>query len=55
MLLLEFRNSDGNTAGKSSSLLLNQSINSKETTLGLLQLEDEDTAILRFGTYVFTN
>jgi hypothetical protein len=55
MLLLQFRNSDGNTAENSSSLLLSQSLNSKETTLGLLQLEDEGTAILRFGNYVFTN
>jgi hypothetical protein len=55
ILLLEFRNSDGNTAENSSSVLLSQSMNSKETILGLLQLEDEGTAFLRFGYYVFTN
>jgi len=54
MLHLEFRNSDGNTTENSSSVLLNQSMNSKETTLGLLQLEEEAIAILRFGNYVFT-
>jgi hypothetical protein len=55
MLLHEFRSSDGNTAENSSSVLLSQSMNSKETTLGLFQLEDENTVILRFGNYVFTN
>jgi len=55
ILLLEFRNSDGNTAENSCSVLLSQSMNSKETILGLLQLEDEGTAFLRFGNYVFTN
>ena len=55
MLLLQFRNSDGNTAENSSSLLLSQSLNSKETTLGLIHLDDEGTTILRFGNYVFTN
>jgi hypothetical protein len=47
--------SDGNTAENSSSVLLSQSMYSKETTLGLLQLEDEGITILRFGNYVFTN
>jgi hypothetical protein len=49
MLLHAFRNSDGKTAKNYSSLLLSHSMNSKETTLGLLQPEDEGTAISRFG------
>jgi len=55
MVLHEFRNSDGNTAKNYSSLLLSHSMNSKETTHGLLQPEDEGTAISRFGNYIFTN